>query len=672
MDQFFFSSLSSAALRKVRLLTLLSLSVVDARAAALQIAPVFADHMVLQRERPIWIWGNASSGTVVRGQLGDESAEAKVEETGHWRLEFSARKASAQPVDLVVRDGSDEIRLHDLLVGEVWWCGGQSNMVRPLNMTVAGDAAAVSDSQLRFLKVQQQMALTPASTFLGKWEACTPATALDFSAVAYYFGRDLRQSLDVPVGLILSAVGGTPAEAWTPRPALEAAHLNRIDHLIEAMGSSSGAGESSQKLREWRARRASFDDPSPGLAQGWQKDAARPGADWQEVQLPGSWEKIRIAEIDGPVWFQKTFLCVQAPAEGGLLSIGVARNKPKVWLNGTELVLAPAFAGGTRVVFAVPPALVKAGDNVVAVRLVISGGKGGFQPADHPMGLYPPNLQGAPLADLQGSWLCRVEQGVPVEKTPKADAAENKASPAMLWNGMVAPLVPIGLRGVIWYQGEANVPYAEEYRTLFPLLIRSWRQEWGDPLLPFLYVQLAGYERAAQDSWPPLRAAQEAGLSLERTAMVAAYDEGDPVDIHPRNKKPVGDRLARVARALVYQITPPAEGYSPHVRDIAVKEGAAHIVFLPETDLKTRDGQAVRGFSLGVGGGFQPVAARIEGREVVVPLPVGEGVRTQTLRFAWANAPDANLVSSAGLPVFPFEKELPAENLQTGHDASRH
>lgn len=635
-----------------------------AHGAELRLAEIFGDHMVLQSGKPIRIWGKAAPGKPVEVAFGGSRGMAVTDGSGRWEMVLPAQTAAKAGRPLVIRSGAEQIALDDVVVGEVWLCGGQSNMVRQLSMTTNGTAEAGAATQplLRVFTVRQNLGKQPAQDVEGTWTVCTPEIAGEFSAVAYYFGKDLISALDVPVGLVVSAVGGTPAEAWMPRSAIAAAG-ETLPHALDRYEASEKvteeeAADASRSLARWKASRAAVEDPAPGLAQRWH-EAGVEAEGWKEVSLPASWERVQPQAVDGSVWFRRTF---EAGANAGVLylSLGITRNRPKVWLNGRELPGADGFQGGTRTVFKIGPDELKAGANTLAVRLIIAGGKGGIQPSDRPLGVYPESLPHKPSIALDGTWLCRVEQPLPVERTPEPSVWEDKTTPGILWNGMIAPLVPFSLRGAIWYQGEANVPRAREYEVLFPALIRSWREAWHDDRLPFLFVQLAGYLKPAaepgESAWAQLRQAQTRALDLPATAMAVAFDEGDPHDIHPRNKRPVGQRLARAALGLVYGKIPAAEAYSPRLDGVTREGGRVRIRFVPSVPLATRDGKPVDGIAIsGPDGKYSWATAIVEGADLLVDAPTG----TRWIRYAWANSPRANLQSPAGLPVAPFFHELP-------------
>lgn len=478
----------------------------------------FGSGMVLQREAPIQLWGKAAPGEKITVTLADASVEVAADQAGAWRVTLPARAGGDTPLSLRIR-GTNELRFDNVLVGDVWLCSGQSNM----NLRVANAANAKAEiagaafPRIRLFTVAREVADAPQSDLKGRWEACSPETVGTFSAVAYFFGRQLHRELGVPVGLIHSSWGGTAAEAWTPRETLAAsAELQPI-------------------LARWDAAVADY----PRLKAEFETNRERLVAEW----------KVAVAEAK-------------------------KAGRP-----------APA----------------------------------------------EPRLRTGPGTQYQ---------------------------PAGLYHAMVAPLATLPLRGVIWYQGEANAGRAAQYRTLFPAMIGAWRDAWGRPDLPFLYVQLPNLDRQPEPSrsgWAELREAQLLALALPHTGMAVCIDIGDPKDLHPVNKQDVGNRLALAAETLVYG-RPAAGRVSPlYVR--AEKAGAGMVVHFKTADgLAARGGGELKGFTLaGADQVFRPAQARIEGDTLVVTSDTVAA--PAAVRYAWADNPDCNLVSSAGLPASPFRSD---------------
>lgn len=473
---------------------ILSVATIGASRADVVVPGLFNDHMVLQRDITLPVWGTASPNEKVTITLGKRKVSTTADAAGNWRVRLNPLPAGG-PYEMTIA-GNNTITIKDVLIGEVWICSGQSNMARKVNKAANSkqEAAAANYPRIRLFSVPREIANEPTKTLGGSWQVCSPQTAAKFSAVGYYFGLDLHKVLDVPIGLIASAVGGTPAESWTAQAALEA-------------------------------------DP-----------------DFKPIfEL---WER--------------------------LLTQGEAPKKP-----------------------------------------------------------------GA--------------------KKPRRTAAELRKSaqrPCVLYNGMIHPLMPYAIRGVIWYQGEANAPRAYLYHKLLSTMIRSWRTEWGQGDFPFLIVQLANYQIRQKEpyvsDWAELREAQLMTLSVPKTGMAVAIDIGDPKDIHPRNKQEVGRRLALAARAIVYGHKIP---YSGPIYDSMKIEGDKIRIRFKHVDggLQAKGG-ALKSFGIaGRDRKFVDAEAVIDGDTAVVSSSMV--AQPVAVRYGWADAPECNLYNGAGLPASPFRTD---------------
>jgi sialate O-acetylesterase len=490
-------------------------------AADVSLPTLLSDHAVLQRGRPIPVWGRADPGEKVIVTLAGKSASAEAGGDGRWRVVLPALEAGG-PFEMTV-EGRNRLVVKDLLVGEVWVCSGQSNM----SMTVAQSKDAEQEQRdadhpgIRLLTVPLLAATEPQEDFAGAWAACAPATVPRFSAVAYYFGREVHRQAKVPVGLIHCSWGGTVAEAWTPEEKVAA---------------------------------------EPALRPLWDR--------WQKAS--------------------KEYDPKEAEAK--------YRKAHEKWRKEAE--------------------------------------------EDRRAGRKPP----------------------PEPPLPP-DPRRNRDCPGALFRGMVAPLLPFPVRGVAWYQGESNAARAYQYRNLFPLLIRSWREAFGDPAMPFYFVQIANFAPGGKEApsggdsaWAELREAQAMVLRLlTGTGMAVAIDVGEAGNIHPRNKQEVGRRLALWALHEVHGL--PLECSGPLYRGMKVEEGRVRIEFGHGDGLRTTDGKEPAGFAVaGTDRKFFPARARMDGDAVVVWLP---GIsHPAAVRYAWADAPEAvNLVNVAGLPASPFRTD---------------
>jgi sialate O-acetylesterase len=481
--------------------------------ANVTLAPLFRDGAVLQREQPLPVWGRAVPGEAVHVRFHAQSAEATAGANGTWRVTLAPEPASAEPAELVVT-ATNTLRVRDVLVGDVWLCSGQSNM--EFRVAQANNAereiAAANFPLLRQFKVPHLVAEQPAADCPGEWKACSPATAGEFTAVGFFFARDLYQRFGVPIGLVNSSWGGTQIEEWIGEAALAT-------------------------------------DPA----------AKAINARWQKVL-------------------------------------------------GDYPELMAAY----------PAKLAKWKADAAAAKAA-----------------------GKPFARRQPA---------------KPEGPGSRWLPSGMFNAMIAPLTPVALRGVLWYQGEANGARAAEYRTLFPAMIQQWRGAFAQPRLPFYFVQLPNFGRAVDrtdEQWPLLREAQAGALALPDTGMAVTIDIGDPANIHPKNKQEVGRRLALIARAQLFGEKIETQG---PVFTGAKPEGAALRVSFSHATGLTAPGKSPTAFDVaGEDRKFVPATARIEGDAVVV---TADSVAAPVaVRYAWHNAPEASLFNCAGLPAAPFRSD---------------
>jgi sialate O-acetylesterase len=632
-------------------------------------APV-GDHMVVQRDRPLRIGGTAAPGEGVTATVAAAKAATKADANGRWSLTLPALPAGG-PYTVKIR-GANTLTFTDVWAGEVWVASGQSNMEFPLQRSKGGaDAAALGCSGLRLFTAANPPAAAPATKLGGEWRACDGANAAGFSAAAFHFGRELHRALGVPVGIIQASVGGTPAEAWTPREALRAEPTlaPAVDALDRAMSDKALHDELARKLSAWEAKNFHQDQANRGEKQGW---ARAGGGKWESMQIPQLWESAGLA-IDGAVWFRREVTVPDAWVATDLaLSLGAIDDFDVTYWNGERVGTTGADTPqywSTPRRYTVPGRLVKAGANVLAVRVFDHYGSGGFAGSPAQMNVRPAAADVAghnsPLP-LAGAWSYKVERKLKAavadwNTRPKLLGTDDPNSPTVLWNALVAPLAGLPIAGVIWYQGESNVVRAAQYRTLFPLMIRGWRTAWGDPKLPFLFVQLPNFDDhgaktpLGESPWADLREGQALALREPRTAMAVTLDIGEVNDIHPREKQEVGRRLALAALKVVYGRDVIASGPTFAA---AVRDGAAIKIRFTNIagGLTTSDGADPRGFLIaGADRVWKPADARIEGASVIVSHPdVAEPI---AVRYGWANDPAATLRSQADLPAAPFRSD---------------
>jgi sialate O-acetylesterase len=651
--------LSIALLLKTTLFFSVLLLAIPAH-ATVRLPRLVGDHMVLQRGQPLPLWGWAAPGEKVSVTFRGKTYAAQTGgPAGKWTLTLPATPAGG-PYVLQVQ-GSNKLTISDVLVGDVWLASGQSNMewpVRDANNAAAAIAAA-NYPGIRRIDVPNEAALTPQADFGGQgWQRCSPQTVGEFSAVAYFFARDLHQrDPKVPIGIITAEWGGTPAEAWTSAGALRA----QPDFAASVAAVAALQGSIPARQADYAARVQAWQASPAGQDQGWQNrwfDYQFALASWPTMPLPGYWESQAepLRDFDGIVWLRREFTLTPAEATHAA-QLGLARidDHDSTWVNGVAV-------GGThgyypKRQYAVPAGVLKAGRNVVVVRVVDDGGGGGIWGAGADMFLQT-NARRLPL---DGSWQYQLAYD-PATQPPNPFPGGPQMTPTVLYNGLIAPLVPYALKGVIWYQGETNAPRAAQYRTLFPNLIRDWRARWQQPALPFLFVQIAGYQpngnQPVESTFAELREAQQLALALPATGMATAIDVGDSTDIHPRNKQEVGRRLALQARRVAYgEAQTVASG--PEFEKLTIEGNTLRISFKnPGAGLVLKDatGPYLKGFAVaGADRKFVWAQGEVQGNTVVLRSPVVAA--PVAVRYAWGNMPFVNLYNREGLPAPPFRSD---------------
>ena len=650
---------------KVLVPLLITVFAVVAR-AEVRLPAIIGDNMVLQRAMKVRIWGDAKPGEHVTVTFDRKSASAVADAQGRWQVWIGPLNTGT-PSELIVK-GDNILTIKNVLVGEVWLCSGQSNMEWPLINTMGGaeTVAQANHPEIRLFRVEHQTSATPLADVQGHWVVTTPEEAANFSAVGYFFGRELYQHLKVPIGLINSSWGGTPAEAWTTHDALVSSPelkpiLDRYQSSLNALPETKEAY--ARALAQWEEKNLYLDAGNKGEALGY-ADPAASTADWSKMDLPKQLETAGLL-IDGAVWFRKE---VELPeswfGKDLVLKLTPIDDHDVTYFNGTKIGATGRETPNSYMVprkYVVPGSLVKAGRNVIAVRVFDSAGEGGFSRGGA-MSIGPNGDGDSQAISLRGVWDYKVELALEPKRPdwgtrPEAVGVSNQNNPSVLYNAMIAPLVPFAIRGVIWYQGESNAGRAYQYRTLFPLMIRSWRSAWGREF-PFYFVQLANWHASKaepdESDWAELREAQTMTLREPQTGMAVTIDIGDENDIHPRNKLDVGRRLAAWALAETYGEKVIPSG--PLLDRFTIDGDKVRIRFKHGTGLKTSDGGPVKGFAIaGEDRRFVWADARIEGDTVIVSSP--KVVKPVAVRYGWADNPIANLYNKAGLPASPFRTD---------------
>jgi sialate O-acetylesterase len=615
------------------------------------------DSMILQRDAKINVWGWASKGEKVTVKFNGKTYKTKTDNDGKWMLQLASMKAGG-PYTMDIT-GKNKLHLHDILIGDVWFCSGQSNMVHQMKLHAIRYADEVSNAnypQIRQFWVPNITNLQKPQDDLpfGYWKSANPQDVLDFSAVAYFFAKTLYEKYHVPVGIINASWGGVPIETFMSEDAFK--EFPSILKTIEK-------NKDTAYINSFNRRRFAGNGNTPrpqdkGLAgiKPWYDPAYIP-KEWRQINIPGYWEDQGLKDLNGVVWYRRE-IDVPASMTGVLAKVFLGRivDADALYINGKQVGNTTYQYPQRR--YSVPADLLKAGKNLFVVRVTNNFGKGGFVP-DKPYSL----IAGNDTVDLKGYWQYKVgEVFVPRRGFGGGFSAQN--APTALYNTMVAPLINYAIKGIVWYQGAANTNRAAEYAKLQPAMINDWRIKWNEPNAPFLYVQLPGFMDynylPSESQWAQLREAQLKSLTVPNTGMAVTIDLGEWNDIHPDRKKPVGDRLALAAEKIAY-----GENivYSGPIYQSSTIEGNEITISFSNTGggLITNDGEELSEFAIaGADKKFVWANAKIEGDKVVVWSD--EIKDPKYVRYAWADDPvNPNLYNKEGLPASPFEAPSPKE-----------
>jgi sialate O-acetylesterase len=626
-----------------------------ARAAdAPLLARIFGDHVVLQRDRPIDVYGRADSSGRVTVTLAGVTRQVLVGADGRWRVELPPLPAGG-PFTLTARTQDATQTVSDVLIGDVWLCSGQSNMEFAVRNTLnAGNEALHSaNDRIRMVTIPRFAAAAPRADFDAPlaWKIAGPATTGDFSAVCYYTARELQKTVNVPMGLIHASWGGTRIETWLSKATLTALggndeKLKLLDKYAEDGPVAMWAwGESFQKW--WLAQ------PATQGTRPW--TAGKDSGDWKPApSVETTWEEWgapALAEYDGMLWYRAHVTLTKAQAaQAARLAVGEVNDVDITWINGRPI--GSGFGEGEHA-YGVPAKLLRAGDNDIVLNVFDMWGTGGLSGPASGRELHFADGTSAPLE----GWQYQVPpQGL---STPRAPW-EAIAGIEILYNGEIAPLGPFGLRGVQWYQGESNADLddARSYQAQLAGLFADWRRQFGASL-PFLVVQLANFGQLTagpvDSGWALLRDAQRRAVTADGNAGLAVtIDIGNRDDIHPQNKQEVGRRMARAARKVVYGETLSGWGAQPQTARRA--EGGVLVTFAgADGDLHVVGSKDPAAFELcgADAGSCRFVRAQLrDGSHVFLDDPATSATR---VRFCWADSPICNLYDAAGLPAGPFE-----------------
>lgn len=613
--------------------------------------------MILQREAPVRLWGWAAKNEKVHVRFNGRHAAAKADANGKWMITLPPMQAGG-PYTMTIT-ASNIITLKEILIGDVWLCSGQSNMVHQMQLhgvTYANDIATANYPAIRQFWVENRSDMNGRHDDLstGSWKSANPEDVRSFSAVAYFFARQLYEKYHIPIGIINASVGGTPIEAWMSEEAL--ASFPAIEATIQQNKDTAYINGLTRKIQAARAGQPAPEIKDKGLTSPitWYNTAYLPKG-WHTIAIPGYWEHQGVKDLNGVVWYRKE-IDIPASMTGKPARVFLGRivDADVLYINGQQVGATTYMYPQRR--YTIPPALLKPGKNIFVIRVTNTNGNGGFVP-DKPYYLFA----GKDTVDLKGYWQYKVGEVFEPHTGggPFGIAAQNQ--PTALFNAMIAPLVNYAIKGYVWYQGESNTGRASEYAKLQPAQIDSWRKEWKQGDLPFLFVQLPNFMDVSytpgESQWAAFRESQLRSLSVPHTAMAVTIDAGEWNDIHPDNKKVVGDRLALAAMKMAYNEKNIV--YAGPVFRSAVIDNNKIILSFDHTGsgLLANDGESLSQFAIaGADKKFVWANASIEGDKVVVwsdkiPKPL-------YVRYAWADNPDgANLFNKEGLPASPFRTD---------------
>ena len=628
--------------------------------AQVRLPKLISDGMVLQRDTKLKVWGWAKPGEKVTVNFKSKHYKAVTDASGKWQVELPPMAAGG-PFTMDIA-GSSKITLKDILVGDVWFCSGQSNMVHQLNIhdvTYAKEIELANFPQIRQFWVPTLTNLQGPQSDIpnGQWKSAVGEDVRPFSAVAYFFAKKIHQKYNVPVGIINASVGGTPIEAWTSEEGF--ADFPAEKAVIEKNKDTTYVNRQNRRPLPTGPRPAPPVDLGMAGPAKWFEGSYTPKG-WRNINVPGYWEDQGLKDLNGVVWYRREIdIPTSMTGKPAKVFLGRIVDADELYINGKQVGRTTYMYPQRR--YPVPADVLKAGKNVFVVRVTNNGGKGGFVP-DKPYCVFA----GADTVDLKGTWQYKVGTayrpfaGGGFGGGNPAGGINAQNQPTALYNAMVAPEIDYAIKGFCWYQGESNAGKPQEYNKLLPALINDWRNKWKQGPLPFLYIQLPGFMdynyQPSESSWAVLREAQLNALSVPNTAMAVAIDLGEWNDIHPDNKKDAGERMALAALKTAYN-----EGlvYSGPLYKSAAIDGNKIVISFTNTGggLITNDGEDLGEFAIaGSDKKFVWAKARIDNGNVIVWSD--EVSAPQYVRYAWADNPvNPNLYNKEGLPASPFRTD---------------
>ncbi len=609
---------------------------------------LFSDGMVLQRNKQIPIWGFADANENIEVDFNKQIKKTTADKNGKWMLSLSAEKAGG-PFELIIK-GKNTITIKNVLVGEVWICSGQSNMEFQVikTMNAEKEIADANYPMIRHFGVAQDLSGTPKDDLKqGKWEEANKQNVGNFTAVGYYFARKLYSELKIPIGIINTSWGGTNVETWTSREAFEKS--DEFKSMIANVPSVdiNAIFETYKKSVLDNLKKVQGFDVSMENEEQF-KNPNFQDKNWPEIKVPSLWENQQIGNIDGIVWMRKTIILTAEQAKKeAILHLAKVDDEDKTYVNGVEVGTNNLW--DAKRIYKIPANVLKEGTNVIAVRITDYSGGGGIygDPEDLKIDFKDSNFP------LDGLWKFNVIK-VRIEVSPNS-------YPSLLYNAMVNPLVPYAIQGVLWYQGEANVWRAKQYKTAFPLMITDWRSKFKQGDFPFYFVQLSTFDEFGGNSqkgsrWAELREAQSETLKLPNTGMAVTTDIGNAKDIHPTNKQDIGLRLAAIAMNNIYGKKQVHSG--PTYKSQEIKGNQIIVTFENTgTGLSTPNNDELKGFEIaGTDKVFHAAKAIIKDNKIIVS---SEKVQNPVaVHYGWADDDtNINLFNKEKFPASPFRTD---------------
>jgi sialate O-acetylesterase len=639
--------------RRLIFFFILSVSIVSF--GQIKLPKLISDGMILQRNTPVKIWGWAAKNEKVSVRFIDSTYTTIASEDGKWNVQLKKYKEGG-PYEMVIK-GSNLIAIHNIMIGDVWLCSGQSNMELPMRRVSPIYKEEITNSEnyyIRHFAVPQKYNFNIALEDLngGNWKSANPETVLDFSAVAYFFAKELYAKYRVPIGLINASLGGSPAQAWISEESLKKFpdYYNEAQKFKDSSLIKKIESEDNDWIQAWYALSKERDEGYKDSKKLW-SDPNLATADWATMKIPGYWADDELGFVNGIVWFRKK---INVPSslvgKPALLILGRIVDADSVFINGS-------FVGTTSYQYPprrynIPPTLLKEGENTIVIRVINNSGRGGFVP-DKEYVIETENQK----INLIGEWQFRLG----AKMDPLASQTFIRWKPLGLYNGMIAPLLNYKIKGAIWYQGESNANRPVEYKELLSTLIYDWRYKWQQGNIPFLLVQLPNFMEAkpepSESNWALFRESQLKTLSVANTGLVVAIDIGEWNDIHPLNKKDVGNRLALAAEKIAYGDKRIVHS-GPIYKSMKVSGNKIVLTFSSiGSGLIAKDGGELKCFAIaGADKKFVWANAKIENNKVIVwSDSVNKPV---AVRYAWADNPEgANLFNKEKLPASPFRTD---------------